>query len=86
MTSVVAREGSLEDQDCERLRKGKVVAKDLQITHPTNASTISYIGNNTREPTICKNHSDHQKSKPILLTREQLSKKKMCFRKLVNNY
>jgi hypothetical protein len=34
------------------LGKGKGIAKDLRINHPTNVSTGSHIGNNTKEPTI----------------------------------
>jgi hypothetical protein len=34
------------------LGKGRAIAKDLRINHPTNASIESHIGNITREPTI----------------------------------
>jgi hypothetical protein len=43
-------ERALEDQDCKRLWKG-VIAKDLQSSHPTNASTEIHSGNNPKEPT-----------------------------------
>jgi hypothetical protein len=55
----------LKEQDCKRLGKGRAVAKDLQINHPTNVSTRSHSGNNPREPTTharviwtIKNHNN----------------------------
>jgi len=78
MTSVVAREGTLEDQDRERLGKGKVVAKDLQITHPTNASTISYIGNNTKEPTTMQESFGPSKIETNFVDEGAIIKKKKC--------
>jgi hypothetical protein len=33
------------------LGKGRAVAKDLQISHPTNVSIRSHNGNNPKEPT-----------------------------------
>jgi hypothetical protein len=41
--------GAPKDQDCRRLGKGRVVAKDLRISHPINASIKNHIGNNTVE-------------------------------------
>jgi hypothetical protein len=48
----IVGEGALKDQDCGRLRKGGIVAKDFQINHPTNASIRIHSGNNPRESTI----------------------------------
>jgi uncharacterized protein YwbE len=42
----------LKDQDCGRLGKGGVVAKELSNSHPTNASTRIHSGNSLRELTI----------------------------------
>jgi hypothetical protein len=49
---VIAGEGALKDQDCGRLGKGGIVAKDFRINHPINASTGIHNGNNPRESTI----------------------------------
>jgi hypothetical protein len=45
------RKGAPKNQDYEKLGKGKIVAKDLRINHPTNASIKIHSGNNPREPT-----------------------------------
>jgi hypothetical protein len=44
-------ERALEDQDCGRLGKGRTFAKDLQISHPTNASTRTCMKSSPIEPT-----------------------------------
>jgi len=41
----------LEDQECRRLGKGRTIAKDLRISHPTNASTKIHNGNSPKELT-----------------------------------
>jgi hypothetical protein len=44
-------EGALEDQNCKRLGKGRVIAKDLRFSHPTNVSIEIHSGNNPKEST-----------------------------------
>jgi len=51
-TCVVVGERAPKDQNCGRLGKGGAIAKDFQISHPTNASTNIHNGNNPKEPTI----------------------------------
>jgi hypothetical protein len=41
----------LEDLECRRLGKGRTIAKDLRISHPTNASTKIHNGNSPKELT-----------------------------------
>jgi hypothetical protein len=80
------KEGAMEDQDCGWSRKGKAIVKDLWISDPTNDNIRIHNGSSPKELPLMQEPSGLLKTRTNFGDMEQLSKKKMCSKKSVNNY